>query len=701
MHSSNPLIAVGISAVIAIGSAATDSAKAVTPPRSNSPANATSQPNSTNQAPPTSQSATTTQPRPSLLRQPEASVAEVSKLLQSLNRVERVQVLAQASGSESGNSASDASSTDASSSSELDQLIDVLDMDGTAPADNSGSSNAVQESGADETVTPEDQSPDRQTQQNNQPESQGDQPEEGTQGDQPESQGDQPEDQTVESDTPASDSTSTESESVEVESSPSDLPPQDQPEQQDIPERPETVPTSSSNSSESTLEYLDPNPNPLFFPTDPAEVEVVGTQPITLQQAIQLAIRNNEQLQQVRLQVEQAQAALREAEAANYPNVNANANVNFQSQQNPNVVPTLTGGSEVDGTTTQSTTVLGGALQVSYDIFTSGRRSSLVESAALQVRSQQLQLETATEDLILQIAQSYYDVQQADEQAKISRAALEESQQSLRDAQALERAGVGTRFDVLQAQVDVANAQQDLRNQQSQQDITRRRLAQQLNLSQSANVSPAEPVEVAGVWDLSLEQTIVEAYKNRSELEQQLVQRDIAEQNRQAALAQLGPQVSVSASYGLSNTLASDPTTASDDLGFLSNFQAQLGVSLLLFDGGRARAQARQQEANIGIAEDQFANLRDQIRFEVEQAYSQLQASFENIQTTALAVQQAEEALRLARLRFQAGVGTQTDVLRSQTELSRSRFNNLNAILNYNRALVQLQRSVSNLPAGY
>jgi outer membrane protein TolC len=166
-------------------------------------------------------------------------------------------------------------------------------------------------------------------------------------------------------------------------------------------------------------------------------------------------------------------------------------------------------------------------------------------------------------------------------------------------------------------------------------------------------------------------------------------------------LAQLGPQVSLSAQFGVNNTLFSDPDSSAEDFGFLSSFSAQLGVRLRLFDGGQARAQARQAEANIAIAESQFAGLRDQIRFEVEQAYSQLDANFENIQTTALAVQQAEEALRLARLRFQAGVGTQTDVLRSQTELTRSRFNNLRAILNYNRALAALQRAVSNLPEGF
>nr|WP_083866311.1 TolC family protein [Calothrix sp. PCC 6303] len=56
---------------------------------------------------------------------------------------------------------------------------------------------------------------------------------------------------------------------------------------------------------------------------------------------------------------------------------------------------------------------------------------------------------------------------------------------------------------------------------------------------------------------------------------------------------------------------------------------------------------------------------------------------------------EAKEALTLARLRFNAGVGTQTDVIASETELTRSEGNRIRAILDYNRALGGLQRAVS------
>ncbi|MEL7330145.1 MAG: TolC family protein, partial [Cyanobacteria bacterium J06559_1] len=120
-----------------------------------------------------------------------------------------------------------------------------------------------------------------------------------------------------------------------------------------------------------------------------------------------------------------------------------------------------------------------------------------------------------------------------------------------------------------------------------------------------------------------------------------------------------------------------------------------------LYDGGAARANARQQEIAGMIAEEQFSENLDQVRFDVEQAYFNLQTNQENISTSQVAVAQAEEALALANLRLQAGVGTQLDVLTAQRELTEAQVNNVTAILGYNRARVSIERAISNVVADF
>jgi len=437
-------------------------------------------------------------------------------------------------------------------------------------------------------------------------------------------------------------------------------------------------------------EELEPDPNPLLFPTTPDEVRIRQTQPITLQQAVDLARRNNRELYSAELELERNRALLREAQAANLPTVTAQGSLNVQ--ENPN------GGTDTnpfDGATRiedNVTTTLGAVLRVDYDVFTSGQRSSTIRAREEQIRLQQLQVEVLAEQLRLDVSNDYYDMQQSDSDVLIAIDTVDQSQQSLRDAVALERAGVGTRFDVLQAQVQLANDQQTLRQSLSQQQIDRRQLAQRLGLAQSADVSAADLVAVEPDWPLTLEDSIILGYKSRAEMEQQLVQRDIAELQRRAALAALGPQVSLFAQYSVSN-----PTNDGDP-DFNDIYQVGAQVDLALFEGGAARARARQQEISGAIAENDFANTRNTVRFEVEQAFLSLQANQANIGTAEIGLEQAVEALRLARLRFQAGVGTQTDVLNSQTDLTQAQGNQVRAILGYNRSLVTLQRAISNLP---
>ncbi|WP_231295533.1 TolC family protein [Gloeocapsa sp. PCC 7428] len=429
-----------------------------------------------------------------------------------------------------------------------------------------------------------------------------------------------------------------------------------------------------------TPNYLNPSPNPLQFPTRPEEVRIQGTQPITFQQALELAQRNNRQLQVARLNLERSRAALREAQAALLPNASLNAGLNRSQSAQPNQgFPEQEAG---------ASTVFNGTAQLSYDIYTSGERSSRIRAAEEQIRLNELQLEQTAQQLRLDVANDYYNLQAADELVRINQSAVTNAQASLRDAQALEQAGVGTRFDVLRSEVQLANATQELTNALSQQQNSRRQLAARLSLAQSVSLAAAEPVQIAGLWNLPLEDSIVLAFRNRAELQQQLAQRNISEAQRRIALSQLGPRVSVSTNYNVLDVF-------DDGSGLADGYSLGANVSLNLYDGGAARARARQEEANIAIAETNFADTRNQVRFEVEEAYNTLQSNLANIQTASVALEQAREALRLARLRFQAGVGTQTEVIDAENDLTNAEGNRVTAILDYNRALARLQRAIS------
>ncbi|MBD2457517.1 TolC family protein [Nostoc sp. FACHB-87] len=433
--------------------------------------------------------------------------------------------------------------------------------------------------------------------------------------------------------------------------------------------------TSPQTTPQIPAENLNPSANPLQFPTKPEEVQIQKTVPLSLTQALELARRNNRNLQVTILELERSRAALRESQASLFPSLDINGNV-------------TNSGNGFSSNSSQPSTSFNGTAQLNYDLYTSGNRQAVIKEDEEQLRIDELDVENQSREIELNVKTQYYNLQQADEQVRINQSAVANAQASLQDAQARERAGVGTRFDVLQAQVNLANAQQDLTNSLSDQQIARRQLGTLLSLPQSVDITAADAVALAGLWQPTLEQSIVEAFQNRPELRQQIAQRNISEQQRRQAIAQVRPQVSLVTSY---NLLDRFNDTASVTDGYSIGLQA----SMNLFDGGAAKARAAQAKTNIAIAETQFANQRDQIRFNVEQYYTQLRSNLDNVQTSAVGLEQAREALNIARIRYQAGVGTQTEVIEAENDLTRAEGNRVTAILNYNRALANLQRAVS------
>jgi len=472
------------------------------------------------------------------------------------------------------------------------------------------------------------------------------------------------------------------------------------------------------------VDNLNPSGNPLSFPTQPDEVRVDEQKAITLEQALELSLKNNKEIEQAELVVERSQFALRQQRAALYPNLDLTSSITYSDslaldsvieqsidddiddqvaaaqENNPEItdeqlaeVEDQARGISEDRFTNSSSSSfdLNGGLGVTYDIYTAGQRGASIRAAEKQLRSDELDLERITEQARFETARDYYNLQNSDAQVEIQKAAVEDATQTLKDAQLLEQAGLGTRFDVLRAEVELAQAEQRLTTARANQNIARRQLAETLSVSHSTDLSTADAIEEAGVWDLELPETIVQAFKNRAELEQFLLQREISEENRTIALSQTRPTLSANASYNVNDDFE-------DDFDITDSYTLGLNLQWRLFDGGAARASARQAEKDGEIAETQFANQRNLIRFAVEQAFFQLRSNQNNIGTATKEVELAEESLRLARLRFQAGVGTQTDVIEAQTQLTTARGNLLGSITDYNQSFADLTRQVSNTP---
>lgn len=430
---------------------------------------------------------------------------------------------------------------------------------------------------------------------------------------------------------------------------------------------------------------LDPV-QPLVVPTTPSQVKLDATKPVTLAEILELVERTNSDWIQARISIDRARAALREAEAGRAPTVTGSVQYSYSDSAQARL-SSINNNLPVNNTTSNPLT---GTLGINYNIFDSGVNDSTIRIAENNLRIAESELNRARQAIRLSIVTAYYNLQNADETIRIQRKAVENAEKSLKDTQARERAGIGTKFDVLQADVQLANAKQDLLNAEAAQLIARRELSRQLNFPTTVEITAADKVAPVEEWKLSIEESIVLAVRNRAELDIRKLEREVSRDRASTSLARLGPQVSVFANFNTDSDFVRGG-------GIGTGYQVGARLDWQLYDGGRAAAQVDQFKADQAIAETRFEQAARQARFDVEESYINQRSRFQQIETATVAVKQAEEALRLARLRLDAGVGTQLEVITAESDLTRADVNRVQAIIGYNQSRASLERAVSGL----
>ena len=457
--------------------------------------------------------------------------------------------------------------------------------------------------------------------------------------------------------------------------------------------RPKADPSVMPSAATRLPEDLDAlnSPDSLALPELPSQVTIRELRPLTLQEVERLVEVNNPSLKAAASQVEQAKSGVLAAISAWYPTVNLTANglpqyLDGEKYQNPDFA------SSPNTSTTQWSANF--SAQVRWNLIDPSRVPQISAARDNFEKASDTYL-IALREVRLQAATSYFQLQRQDEQVRIGQQSVRASLVSLRDARARFQAGVATKLEVLEAQTQLSRDRQVLTNGLAAQSRARRALAEVLDLPQDVTPTAASPARVLGVWQPSLQESIIAAYAFREELDQFILDISINNSNANAALAAVQPVLSIfndfntSKSQGQSNQIG---TIDMDDYFWNVSNTVGLSATWAIFDGGRARAQYRQNKQRAKQGAFNFASERDSIRREVEDSFFNLLESTQNIHTTSIEVLSTLESLRLARLRFQAGVTTQREVVNTQRDLTTAEVRYADAITKYNISLAELRR---------
>jgi len=297
------------------------------------------------------------------------------------------------------------------------------------------------------------------------------------------------------------------------------------------------------------------------------------------------------------------------------------------------------------------------------------------------------------DQLLATVKTQFYQIVVNRELIKVQEQSVQLLQSQLQDQQNRFEAGTVPRFNVLQAEVAYYNQLPLLITAQNNYRISKLTLAKTLGLDFQPRRGENPLLEVIGEMPyvprtIALADAIELGKQRRPFLKQARANVLNQRQQLRAATGQWLPTITTT---GGGEWISSPTNSSWHDIS--KGWIAQVQGSLPIWDSGQIYGQVKQQRALLSEAEFTYEDDARQVELEVQTAYSNLQQNRELIKSQEKNVGLAEEALRLAKARLDAGAGVQLDVLNAQVQLLTAQSTQLQALFGYNSSLAEFDRA--------
>ena len=333
-------------------------------------------------------------------------------------------------------------------------------------------------------------------------------------------------------------------------------------------------------------------------------------------------------------------------------------------------------------------------VQIVQSIYDGGKLTAAVKAARLTKEQALAQYQTVIADALLSVRVAYYDVLLAAQQITVHEASVNLLQSELQDQQRRYDAGTVPHFNVLRAEVSVANEKPLLIQARNNYRIAKNNLSNLLGYNLPRDIWEDIPLQLtdklsAPPYAVNLPDAIQQALGRRTELVALRKAEQLQQLNIVNARAGYRPTVQVFAGYNWVNSQFSTDVGNSFD-GWNAGAQFQWN----LFDGQLTRGKVVQARALYDKSKTDLADQSRQIELQVRTAYSDFIEAKEILDSQEKVQEEADEALREARARAEAGTGTQLDVLDAETSLTQARTTNVQALHDYEVARARLERAI-------
>ncbi len=397
---------------------------------------------------------------------------------------------------------------------------------------------------------------------------------------------------------------------------------------------------------------------------------------IDLKGAVTTAIQNNRDITIAELKLREAEADVSAAAAKKNPSLS----YSWERNQYPTQVVTTVAGTQ------SSNHGYSQGINVSWPIWTFGKVEGAIDAARYQKNIADLNVYKTEADTKLAAVQAYYQYLEAIKLAEVQAQSVTDYASHLNNVQQQFDAGIVAKLDVLSSNVSLANAKQKSIAADNTRDVAEANLNNIMRVPMNTTLNPLDKNFPQPEFDLTMEQAILMAQKYRWELVEADYGVKAAEASLRSAKAGYLPTVSVGGGYSWKE--ASVTAVDKDD------WAVQGGLSWSLWDGGATQASVKKADAAVKTAQETLLQAREKIELEVRQDYLNVLSYKEQVRAAEASVAQAEEAYKIATVRYSSGVGINLDVLDAELALNAARTNYITALYNYNIGLATLEHAM-------
>ncbi len=392
---------------------------------------------------------------------------------------------------------------------------------------------------------------------------------------------------------------------------------------------------------------------------------------LTLDEAVALALQNNSDIKISESEREKADWAVSEAKAGKKPSVNYNFTGTY---------------SDPASKSTGSNESYDNRIALTLPLYTGGKAEGSIEAAKLGLKSADLGIEKAKQQIKLDATTGYFNILQTANLVKVAQESVDGLTAHLKNVQAQYDVGTVAKSDMLRSEVELADADQKLIIAKNNLELAVASFNNVTGLPLDTQINPKQSALAYMANNQTLSDSITYSLANRPEVAQADANVAVAKQQIKIAGADKKPTVSLT---GYTDWNDTDLPGADND-----NWGASVTASYKLFDSGLAKSKVRQADAGLNKATEQARQSRDSVQLEVRQAFLNMKEAEKRIETSKVAVDKAEEDFKIAQVRYSAGVGTNLDVIDAQLALTQAKTNNIQALYDYNTSKAKLDKAM-------